>query len=81
MSSSRDACEKELERIQFVINRDGISGALQFASRTYAIYRSAIRNSRCNPRHHPYGKVYREELIASCFTLRSFLIQNGVTYV
>ncbi len=62
----------EQQRLAFLIQRDGMSGARDFARRTLAIYRGAIKR-QANGRRTRYGETYRRRLVASCLELRAFL--------
>ena len=58
-------------RLAFVMGRDGLDGAMQFARQTYKIYRAQRK-----VRPLTYGKEYRQELIVSCVVFREFIRRN-----
>lgn len=63
-------CPTEYERIQFIINRDGIENAHAWVSRTYAIYKTHLRFQRKEHKLTPY---YHKQFVVSCVEFRLFL--------
>ena len=58
----------ELRRLDFMIDRDGLTLAYNFARQTYQVYRAQRKL-----RPMKYGSAYRNELIVSCVVLRQFV--------
>jgi hypothetical protein len=58
----------DTDRLAFVLNRDGLAGARDFARRSYHQYRKA--------RPTPYGKSYRRQLVEGALASRAFLRQH-----
>jgi len=62
----------EAERLRFVEERDGQSGARDFALRTLRLYRAAVRRGKDGHRSG-YGSSYRRALVLSCLDFRAYL--------
>lgn len=62
----------EASRLAFVAQRDGPAAAVDFARRTLAIYRAAIKR-QANGRRTRYGDTYRARLLASCCDFRAYI--------
>lgn len=66
----------ESERLGFVEARDGKNGAVEFARRTMAIYRTCVLRSRkrgfANP-HHASLPEYRRGFIESYCAFKTYL--------
>ncbi len=65
---------REWERIDFVVNRDGIPAARAFAEQGVGQYESAIREADSGG--NGYGAAYRESLLASILVYRQYLEQK-----
>jgi hypothetical protein len=68
-----------LEQIQFVEQRDGKQGALEYAIRALAAYRNAAsyRNPEIkNKRHHAHFKPYRAHFVHAIIVLRHYIRSN-----
>lgn len=64
------AYSREVERIQFVIDRDGLDAAKEFAARNIKIYDEAMHSGKpCMARCREYRKAF----IASVFYYEEFL--------
>jgi hypothetical protein len=65
---------REKERIAFMLNRDGIKGALDFADRTMRIYRMSVLDKGDVNRapHHATFPNYRRSFIESYLELKRF---------
>ena len=72
MRTIEDMKNSERSRLSFMLGRDGIEGMREFAAQTYRCYREC-RRSKKTGKPTPYGKAYREELVASCVVLRRVL--------
>jgi len=55
---------REIERIQFVVLRDGLEAGIEFVDQTYMVYKVALTR--------PYGKAYRTHLLVACAVLRRY---------
>jgi len=69
----------ETQRLSFVIERDGMEGAVIFAKQTYHAYRAALKLSRkrgCQKPHHATLPEYREGFVMSCLAFRKFIREN-----
>lgn len=68
--------QNEINRILFVINRDGIDSAILFAKQTIRIYRSGVLRTR---KKYPHGwshlslTEYKKHAIVSYMQLRHFI--------
>lgn len=70
----------EQERINFIIQRDGIEGAVDFCKRTMKIYRTAVLRSRKRGHdkpHHASIPEFRRKFIKSYCAFKKFIAQNG----
>jgi len=69
----------ESERIKFIEDRDGVSGALEFAKRTIMIYRKSVlkRGGPNREFHHASIKQYRRGYIESYVHLKQY-VRNQV---
>ena len=84
-----NSAKSELERLKFLHERDGETGALQFASRTYHGYGNAtkrgleyrLHSKTSKSPYAGYGLEYRYQLLGSRFILRKFLKSKKVAYV
>lgn len=65
----------EAARLGFLEIRDGADGAQDFARRTLAVYRAAVKRGR-DGRRSGYGSAYRRALIESCLDFRQYLKAN-----
>ena len=65
----------EQGRIDFVMNRDGKEGAINFCKQTLSVYRKAIKRNK-NGVRTGYGSAYRKSLVLSCIAFRKFLQSN-----
>ena len=66
----------EQSRLQFYIDRDGMSGAIEFAKQTMKIYRKAVLTSRKRGYQKPsFASLpeYRKSFIESYLSFKSFL--------
>lgn len=79
MNSKRNS---ELERLQFVEQRDGLEGALSFARQTLKVYWNCVKRK---PGARPgaeyfvrpgYGNAYRRSLIEAIITLRKYISER-----
>ena len=61
----------EADRLNFLINRDGLESAKQWACFTYKLYRKAVTNKA----HFASKKGYRKKFIRSYCELKSFCSQ------
>jgi hypothetical protein len=71
---------KEQDRIDFIIARDGLDGAIDFASRTIKSYRTAVLTSRKRGHkkpHHASLEMYRRSFIESYVVLKKFLQETS----
>jgi hypothetical protein len=70
---------KEVERLQFVLERDGIDGVLSFAERTKRIYRKAVLRNGRNGRAFHFGSIqqYRRSFIESYLACKDFTKKYG----
>lgn len=69
----------EQHRLAFLETRDGVEGALEFAKRTYAIYRSALKMSRKrkSPKiHFASTPEYRRSYVESCLVFRAYIREH-----
>ncbi len=66
--------DKEKFRLEFLTERDGIEGAVEFAKRTAKIYRTCVtkRIGMCGDRHH------RRRFATSVLEFKWFARINGV---
>ena len=70
----------EQERINFIIQRDGIEGAVDFCKRTMKIYRTAVLRSRKRGHdkpHHASIPEFRRRFITSYCAFKKFAAQNS----
>ena len=58
--------QQEVQRIRFLIQRDGMDLALAFVEQTFKLYREALKARK-------YGKEFRVPLLCSCVILRQIL--------
>jgi hypothetical protein len=58
----------EVERLRFILNRDGMVGAVDFAGRAFRAYRNTLRNRRSK-----LTTELRRSYIDSCLSFREFL--------
>ena len=73
--------QHELDRIEFLTQRDGIDSAMVFVNATYKTYRKALMQSRKRgygkpgkpAPHHATLPEYRRSFIESCVTFRHFI--------
>lgn len=66
----------EHDRLTFIIERDGIDGAIKFAKQTYNVYRTSLKQSRKRGHkkpHHATIPEYRLGFVLSCLAFRKFL--------
>ena len=75
----KDSKQRELERLGFICNRDGLDGAIGFAKQGIRQYRSALacRNAYAMTLSRGYAIRYRRELVDSLVVYRRFLMGNG----
>lgn len=72
----------ELERLQFVEQRDGLERALSFARQTLEVYWNCVKRkpgARPGPEHFTrsgYGSAYRRSLIEAILTLRKYISER-----
>lgn len=66
----------EADRINFLIERDGLSGAIDFAKRALFVYRKAARLTPDGKKQFAHDKVYRASFVESILYLRNFLRGN-----
>ena len=70
----------EQNRLNFIMERDGIDAMMFFAKQSYAIYRRCLMQSRkrgWEKPHHATQRAYRRSFIESCVVFRS-LIHAGM---
>lgn len=70
----------EQQRLQFITERDGIDGAVDFARRTLKIYRTAVLRSRKRGHdkpHHASIPEYRRKFIESYCAFKKFIKDNS----
>ena len=67
----------EIDRLRFVLNRDGLEGAIRFAKQTIYVYRASLKQRNKFGKRAGYGLAYRKELVASCVVARRFLRDNS----
>lgn len=70
----------EQQRIQFIIQRDGIEGAIDFARRTMKIYRTAVLKSAKRGHEKPHFASthdWKRKFIMSYLAFKAFLQQHG----
>lgn len=65
----------EAARLDFLERRDGLDGAQDFARRTLAAYRAAVKRGK-DGRRSGYGSAYRRALVESCLDFRMYLRHN-----
>lgn len=69
----------ETNRLNFVVNRDGLSNAVLFAKQSIQMYRTSVLLSRkrgyTNP-HHASLPHYRRGFIESYCAFKRFVAQN-----
>jgi len=63
----------EAERLNFLISRDGLESAKQWACFTYKLYRKAVLNKN----HFAGKKGYRRKFIQSYCELKLFCVEAG----
>lgn len=63
--------EYERERIEFMISREGVSGAISWAKEMIGVYRAAIKKNPIKP--NAYRSAYRDRAIRSCLHLRHWV--------
>lgn len=61
----------EIDRLNFIIQRDGLAAAYQFAVRTYSQYRTNMKQGG-----HLSTPMFRRGAIESCLTFRKFIREN-----
>lgn len=68
----------EADRLAFVEHRDGVAGAVDFATRTLRAYREALkrRNGRIVS---GYGQAYRRTLLTSIMEFRRYIRAHPLT--
>ena len=69
----------EQQRIQFMIDRDGLEGATDFARRTMKIYRTAVLKSAKRGHEKPHfasTNDWRRKFIQSYLSFKAFLQQH-----
>ena len=69
----------EAQRFSFLVERDGLQGALEFAEVTYKMYRKAVLQSRKTGHtkpHHASLPEYRETFIRSYLYLKQQVLNN-----
>lgn len=69
----------ENERLNFVIQRDGMTEAIDYAKRTLKVYRTALFRSRkhgFSQPHHASIPEYRRLFVMSCLAFRKFIREN-----
>ena len=75
------ARKRELDRINFISQRDGINSAIHFAKRTLFLYYSALRFVNKDPskaKHHfSRSPEYLSEYMGSVMELKKFLIGHN----
>ena len=64
---------KEMQRINFLIERDGLDAAKSWVRNTYKIYRRALLNRK----HYANTPEYRPKFINSCLVFRYWLSENN----
>lgn len=69
----------EIDRLRFVRDRDGVEGAIKFATQTFSVYRAQLRQRNRAGKRAGYGLAFRPELVGSCVVFRMFLRDN--TYI
>lgn len=62
----------ETQRLTFLERRDGPVEAKNFARRTLATYKAALKKNKQGSRSG-YGKAYRKTLIESCLDFRTYI--------
>lgn len=65
--------QQELTRLQFLIERDGIDGAIAFAKQTLRTYRTHLKRRNKGGHRMGYGLAFRRPLVSSCVVFRRFL--------
>jgi hypothetical protein len=71
--------QQEIERLRFVLNRDGLEGAIRFAKQTIHVYRASLKQRNRAGHRTGYGLAFRLPLVASCVVARRFLRDH--TYI
>lgn len=73
----------ERHRLDFLVQRDGVPGALDFARRTLLIYQTALRykgEDPGKPRHHFSRSVeYVDGFVGSILELKAFIRAHALT--
>lgn len=62
----------ERQRIAFVVSRDGVDGARQFARQTLRIYRAGVLNKRSFMSKSDWNSMF----IASYLEFKAFLVRD-----
>lgn len=72
---------RESKRLQFVLQRDGVEGALQFARKTLTIYQTALRYKSQDPGKPPFHFArsvdFIDEFVGSILEFKHFLRQHA----
>lgn len=76
----------EGQRLLFLVKRDGADGALDFAKRTYAVYRKNLllkrrvldaRGMQDRKESFVTRREYRRSFIESCVGFRAYIAENA----
>lgn len=69
----------ELDRLAFVASRDGADSALEFAKRTYKIYRQSVLQTGRNNRKFHFASTpnYRPKFLSACVELRRYIAERA----
>lgn len=63
---------REINRLNFLIERDELMGAVRFCDETIKAYRKALKAA--DDGINAYGRVYKAELLGSIAVLESFIV-------
>lgn len=61
----------EVQRLSFILERDGKDGLDVFVTQTYWLYKAALKAAK--RKINFYGRAYRRELIESIIVFRKYL--------
>lgn len=74
---------QEQARLEFLVQRDGLSAALDFARRTMRIYQTALRYKNPDPGKSPYHFArsvdYVDSFVGSILECRAFIRAHSHT--
>jgi hypothetical protein len=65
-----------IEQINFIRDRDGIDGAVDYATRALDAYRKAARYRNGKTRHYCHIMPYRPHFVRSIIEIRQFLREH-----